>query len=101
MACVAHFGHMYCTTAEVPFGPQCADEGEAWHLIGHISRTRGKDPRELSREDQVATLEEIRSGRSDEIPTHPDRLCVCGSGQPFTLQKWWKGVHSTQCEGCG
>lgn len=95
-------GRMYCTVADVPFGPQCLDDDEAWALKGHIWRTRGCDPRALSLADgaQEQALAELRDGSSKTMPNHPDVVCFCGSGELREALYYKAGRQFSQCSAC-
>lgn len=94
MSVEIHNHQMYCTTAEVHFGPECRDDTECAMLYEHIIRTRGKDPREVDFVDRYTALGELRSGRI--IATHPNRLCQCNSGKVYHCRI----NYITVCEDC-
>jgi hypothetical protein len=70
MAVDVDAARLYCTTAEVHFGPQCADDDEAETLRAECYRTIG-DPRGLDRGVLDGLLSDIRAGTSGERPTLP------------------------------
>lgn len=89
---------MYDTVSETPFGPLCHSDEEAEQLISHILRTRDTDPRVMEPVDRLLCFVELIQG--EKVPTHPDRLCQCGSGLQYSSKTWSMHDVKTHCEKC-
>lgn len=100
MACTVFHGRLHDTVTETSFGPQCRDDDEAAALLWHIRRTRAIDPRIADDLVIDAALNEVRSGRASLMLTHPDMLCVCGSGHVRTVMRWQDRKLFTKCNAC-
>jgi hypothetical protein len=92
---------LYDSVSETEFGPQCETDAEADALAWHVWRTRGVDARVVDYAELDSALAEIREGRAESMPTHPDRLCYCGSGLPFGPRYRVSQREYRACDRCG
>jgi hypothetical protein len=96
-----HNARLYDSVSETEFGPQCETDDEADALAWHVWRTRGVDARAVEYDELDSALTEIREGHAESMPTHPDRLCYCGSGLPHGTV-YYRGLSEYRtCARCG